>query len=590
MFQSLLKKFLIWRLRHISNKRFVIILSIVIGVAVGFAAVIIKNAVHYIQHLLTEGLQVGDHNYLFFIYPFIGLLITVLLIKFVIKREVGHGVPATLYAISKNNSILKSHNLYSSIITSSITVGFGGSVGLEGPTVATGAAVGSNTGRLFHLSYKEITLLVGCASAGAMAAIFKAPIAAIVFAIEVIMLDLTMASIVPLLIASTTAALTSFFFLGKDVLYPFEIKAPFILHDLHLYIILGILTALISVYFFKMYSWIQKFFEQFKSPFTRLFIGAGMLGILVFLFPSLYGEGYNEINSCLNGNYSYFYVNNLYSSLQNNIFVFFLVGILIVLLKVIATSVTFGGGGIGGIFAPTLFMGANFGMLYGVFLNHFDLATIEVSNFALVGMGGLIAGVLHAPLTAIFLIAEITGGYELFMPLMITATISYITTKYFIPNSVYTKQLAERKELITHDKDKAVLTMMKINKLIETDFKTIHIDAKLGDLVDVVGQSQRNIFPVIDENNNYYGIVTLDNIRNIMFSPELYDKTEVRSLLFMPEVSVSPEDSMEDVAQKFHINPIYNMPVIKDGKYIGFVSRANVFSTYRRLLKKFSED
>lgn len=566
------------------------ILSVFIGIFGGLGAVIIKNSVHLIKELLTSGFALEYQNYLYFVYPTIGVFIAVIYIKFIVRQHVGHGIPSVLFAISKTNGIIKRHNIISSIITSAFTVGFGGSVGLEGPTVATGAAIGSNIGQLLHFNYKQITLLLGLASAAAMAAIFKSPIAAVVFAIEVIMIDLTMASIVPLLIASATAVLTSYFFLGQAVLYPFEIKQIFMMKDIPYYIGLGVLTGIISVYFTKMYIFIETIFSGIKKWYSKLLIGGIILGVLIFLFPALYGEGYDAINTSLHGDYSTLFQNSIFSPYINSVFIIILLFLIIIFLKVIATSVTFGAGGIGGIFAPTLFMGAFTGLLFAYVVNYFQIGIISEPNFALVGMGGLIAGVLHAPLTAIFLIAEITGGYRLFVPLMITATISYATIKLFVANSVYTHQLAKRGELITHHKDKAVLLLMRVEKLIEKDFKTIGPDATLRELVKIISKSTRNIFPVIDENNNFLGIIRLDDIRNIMFRPELYDTTNVQNLMVIPVVCVDYDESMEQVAKKFQQSGKYNLVVLKDGKYLGFISRARVFSSYRKLLKDFSDD
>jgi len=586
---SLLERFINWRLKHISDQQFMLILSVVIGLAVGFSAVVIKNSVHFISQLLTSGFAVQYQNYLYFLYPAIGILGAVIFIKFVLKQHVGHGIPGVLYAKSKTNGLIKPHNMYSSIVTSALTVGFGGSVGLEGPTVATGAAIGSNVGRVLRLNYKQITSLLGFACAGAMAAIFKAPIAAIVFALEVIMLDLTMSALVPLLTASVTAALTSYFMFGMQVLYTFELKDDFLLKDIPFFILFGVLAGLVSVYFTRMYMFIGGFFEKIKAWYKKLILGGSLLGVLIFLFPSLYGEGYEAINSALSGNFDYLFDNSIFYAFKDNMYVTLALIGGIVLLKVIATSITFGSGGVGGIFAPSLFMGVNTGLLFAKATNYFNLGTISENNFALVGMSGLIAGVIHAPLTAIFLIAEITGGYGLFMPLMIVATISYGTVKIFEANSVYTIQLAKRGELLTHHKDKALLALMKIDSLIETNFSTIKPDATLRDLVEVISNSTRNLFPVVDEDQRFHGIIVMDQVRHIMFRPELYDSTYVKNLMFMPTNMVDIHDQMETVDHKFQHSGKFNLVVLDNGKYIGFVSRANVFSKYRELLKDFSE-
>ncbi len=587
---SLIKRILIWRVKNIDDRKFMIFLSVIIGIVVGFAAVIIKNSVHIIQSFLTNDFAQHYHNYMYFAYPAIGILLVYVFTKYIIKKPVGHGIPTTLYAISKNNGKIKPHNMFSSIVTSALTVGFGGSVGLEGPTVATGAAWGSNISRFFHLNYKQVLLLLACAGAGAMSAIFKAPIAAIVFVLEVIMLDLTMASLLPLLFASVTAAMTSYLFLGMDVLYPIEITEKFDLQQLPYYIILGMLAGLVSVYFTRVYKFLQDWFDKKRNSFYKWLIGGSVLGLLIFFFPSLYGEGYEAINGCLHGSNEHLFNNSIFYKFQDNMLWVFAIFTLVIIFKAVATSLTFGAGGVGGIFAPTLFIGANTGLLFAQILNYFGFKELSHTNLALVGMVGLISGVLHAPLTAIFLVAEITGGYGLIMPLMISASISYATTRIFEKYSVYTYQLARRGELFTHDKDKIVLSMLKVTKLIETNFLTIHEDATLGDLVKVIAKSKRNIVPVIDEENVLLGIVFINDVREIMFEREKYDSIYVNELMYMPSPVVTPDESMEDVAKKFKMSDHYNLPVVDHDKYVGFVSRANVFSAYRNLLKKFSDD
>lgn len=587
---SLIKRLLIWRVKNVNDRKFMIFLSVIVGILSGFAAVIIKNSVRLIKNFLTDNLGTHDHNLMYFAYPAIGIIIVIIFTKFILKKPIGHGIPTTLYAISKNNGMVKRHNMFSSIIASAFTVGFGGSVGLEGPTVATGAAWGSNIGRFFRLNYRQVLLLLACAGTGAMSAIFKAPIAAIVFILEVIMLDLTIASLVPLLFASVSAVIVSYLFLGMDVLYPIEIVEKFNITELPYYILLGVLTGLVSVYFTRVYKSIQDWFDKQKNSYNKWFIGVASLGLLIFLFPSLYGEGYEAINGCLHGDVSHLFNNSLFYNLQDNMIWVFVLFILVILFKAVATSVTFGAGGVGGIFAPTLFIGANAGLMFAKVFSYLGIKDLSESNFALVGMVGLISGVLHAPLTAIFLIAETTGGYGLLMPLMIGASISFAITRIFEKYSVYTYQLARRGELFTHDKDKIVLSILKVTKLIEKDFLTINKDATLGDLVNVISKSTRNIITVVDEENFLLGIVFINDIRDIMFKRELYDIVNVNELMFMPTPIVSSDESMEEVARKFKKTNHYNLPVVDKGKYIGFVSRANVFSAYRNLLKEFSED
>lgn len=577
-------------LNRLTKKQTTYIVSIIIGFFVGIGAVVIKKAVHFTQWLLTSSFSAELENYLYFLYPTIGILLAVLYMNYIIRKKVGHGIPAVLYAISKQHGIIPKHNMFSSIFTASFTVGFGGSVGLEGPTVYTGAAIGSYFGQILKTNYRQLVFYLGFASAAAMAAIFKAPVAGIVFALEVIMLDLTMAALIPLLLSSVTAVMTSYFFMGQGAVYAIEKVDPFIFTDVVWFILLGVFTGLVSTYFTKAYIKIESIFSSMKSWPPRLLIGGTILGGLIFLFPSLYGEGYESINTALHGETSNLFERSIFFDYKDDIWVVFIMMAVILITKVIATSVTFGAGGIGGIFAPSLFLGTYSGLLFSKLVNHFGFATISEKNFALVGMAGIISGNLHAPLTAIFLIAELTTGYELFVPLMITSATSYATTRIFVNNSVYTHQLAKRGELVTHDKDKAVMRMLLVTELIEKDFKTIEPEATLGDLIKLVSESQRNVFPVVDESNEFHGVITLDEIRHIMFKPELYNKYKAEDLLFVPSAHVDPEENMEDVAKKFSKSGYYNMPVLKNGKYWGFVSKANVFSKYRKLLKDFSDD
>jgi CIC family chloride channel protein len=576
------------RSKYLNDTQFLSILSILVGISAGIVAAIIKNSVHFIQALLkTETMQSVQH-YAYFAYPLVGIFLAVLFARYIIKHTVGHGIPSVLYAISEEKGRIKKHNMFSSIITSAFTVGFGGSVGLEGPTVATGAAYGSYYGGLFHLSYKHKVILLGAASAGAMAAIFKAPITAIVFAVEVIMIDLTATSLIPLLLASIAAVLTSYYIMGPDVLYHFELKELYNMSDLPLFAILGVITGLVSLYFTKVYIFIQETFDKQRSWTKRLLGGGIILGILVFFFPALYGEGYEVINEALSGNYSYVHEISFFNKFEGTQFlVIFL--ILVILFKVIATSVTFGAGGVGGIFAPTLFIGANTGLVFSIVA---QLMGYEITpeNFVLVAMAGAISGNLHAPLTAIFLIAEITGGYQLFVPLMLVATISYLTTRLFVKNSVYTVQLARRGQLMTHHTDKNILKLLDVNNLIETDLKTIKPESTLGDLVQVIANSERNVFPVVDDEGMLKGIVTMSDVRKMIFSPEKYDTVKMKDIMYIPDVTVSPGEKMSEIVKKFQNNGIYNIPVVDNGKYLGFISRANIFSAYRKMLQEFSAE
>ena len=576
--------------RRIPDRQLMIVLSVVVGFLAGLVAVVMKNLVFIIKRLLTGGFEIDYSNYLYVLYPAIGLLLVMLFIKFVLRRPVRDGIPNVLYSISRNHGFIKPHNTFSSIVTSTITVGFGGSVGLEGPTVVTGAAIGSVIAKKLGLNYKQVVAVLGFASAAAMSAIFKAPIAAIVFALEVILFDMTMSSLVPLLLASIVAAITSYAFLGQDVLYPFQVVYRFTLSDTVYYFGLGIFCAMVSVYYIKGYVISGHLFDKIPGWLGKLIVGASVLGLLIFLMPALYGEGYEAINTALKGNLSFIFDNSIFYGLRGNQAVALVLLLAIILLKVVATSLTFRAGGIGGVFAPTLFIGTMTGLFFAKSMNFFGMASLPVSDFALVGMAGLLAGVVHAPLTAIFLIAEITGGYSLIFPIMIVATTSYALTRIFSKRSIYTIQLSKQGDMLTHHKDKALLSMMSIENLIETNFKKVHPEGNLGDLIKVVAESTRNIFPVVDDDDNFFGIIVMDQIRHLMFHPEMYDKVSIRSLMFHPSTIVEITDSMETVAGKFQHSGKYNLVVLDKGKYVGFVSRANVFSHYRQLLKEFSED
>lgn len=578
----ILARFHRWRLKNMTERGFITALSVVVGVFAGMAAVVIKNAVRLTHRFSSSLVSSEVHNYIYFALPLIGILLTVVAVRYLIRNEVRHGIPNVLYNISKRKGRISSHNLYSSIIASSLTVGFGGSVGLEGPTVATGTAWGSWLAKYLRLNYKNTILILACACAGAMAAIFKAPIAAIVFAVEVIMIDLTVFSLVPLLLSSATAVVISYLFLGQDVLYPFEVKNAFEIGDLPFYILLGIIAGFVSVYFTRMYMGIGGLFDKINSFWTKLIIGGVGLGILIFFFPSLFGEGYEAINNCLAGDLSYLFNNSLFYGLREEVWAAAILLISVILLKIVATSLTFGAGGVGGIFAPTLFMGVNTGMLFAQVVNLLGIRQINSNNFALIGMAGLIAGVLHAPLTGIFLIADISGGYKLFVPLMITATFAYIIVRTFTPNSVYHVQLAKRKELLTHDKDANVLQMMEVKKLIETDFEVLSPNATLRDLTVAISRNHRNLFPVVDNDGKMVGMLKMDDVRDMIFNHDLYDTVKISDLMYMPAFFIDPNDTMEVVTNKFESSGRYNLAVIEDGKYIGFVSRAKAFTKYRK--------
>ena len=584
------EKILLWRIKHISERNFVLILSVLIGVFSGIAAVLLKNLAHTTYVLVIKGFVFEKKILLNFVIPLTGIFLTVLFVRKLIKYDLGHGVSKVLHAISKKNGYIKPHNTFSSVVASSLTVGFGGSVGLEAPVVLTGSAIGSNLARLFRLNYKTVVLMIGCGSAGAIAGIFKAPIAGVVFTIEMLMIELTISTLIPLLISAVSGSLVAWLLMGSSVPFFYVIDTPFVLKDVFFYIFLGITSGLASFYFSRTVMNIEEKFSRVKNQYIRVIVGSLILGLLIYVFPSFYGEGYESLMDILRRQGESLINKSLFGDLAYNQWVFLVLLLLLIFLKAIATAVTTGAGGVGGTFAPSLFMGGVIGFFTGRLINTFFDIGISESNFSLVGMAGVMAGVMHAPLTAIFLIAEITGGYELFPPLIITATISYLTTKYFEPHSLYNKKLAEKGELITHNKDQAVLMLMKSDNLIETNFLAIKPTATLGDLVKLISKSSRNIFPVVDDDGTFMGIVILDHVREIIFKPELYEITPVNTLMFMPETTIEIGESMNDVAQKFYNSDKFNLVVLDQGKYVGFISRARVFSVYRRLLKDFSYD
>lgn len=585
--KSLFRKILIWRYKYISQRQFIYILSILAGFLSGVGAVFLKNLTHFFQHLLEGKLIQQVHHAFYFLFPILGLTIVYFVIKYIIRNKVSHGIPSTLYAISKRKGIIKRYQMFGSVLTAPITVGFGGSVGLEGPSVSTGAAISSNVARLFHLNQTSRNLLIGCAAAGALSSIFKAPIAAIIFSIEVFSLDLTIVSLLPLLLASLSAIITSYFFFGSDVLLPFTIEDAFTIRDVPFFVLLGILLGGVSIYFTEVYDRIQRFFDTINSPIKRLLIGGFGLGILLFFIPPLYGEGFEVINNLIAGNPEKTLQNNIFNLDLTNVWVVILLLLGLVFFKIIASALTFGAGGVGGIFAPTLFMGSIMGNCIAKIINQTGLSTVSESNFTLVGMAGLMAGVLHAPLTAIFLIAEVTNGYELFIPLMITAAISFSIAKYVHPFSVYAMELGRKGELITHNKDHAVLTLMDIDRVIEDNFIKVYPNMDLENLVkNAIVKSNRNIFPVVEKKTDaLVGIILLDDLRPIMFDQTLYKTIFARDMMHNPpEIIEIGVDKMTDIMKKFKDSNAWNLPVIKNEKYIGFISKSKLLTAYRNKL------
>ena len=587
---GMLERFIVWREKHISQKHFILILSFVVGVLSAMAAFALKHLIHFIQHLLTGDFDAQTFNGLYLVYPVIGILITGLFIRKVVRDDISHGVTKVLYAISCRKGKIRSHNTWSSLIASGITIGFGGSVGAESPIVMTGSAIGSNLGKLFKMEKKVMMLLIGCGAAGAVSGIFKAPIAGLVFTIEVLMIDLTMSSLLPLLISSVTAATLSYLLWGTEATFEFHMQDAFDLARVPYVILLGIICGLISLYFTVVTTAIEKQFKKLSNPYYKLAIGGTILSVLIFLFPPLYGEGYETINHLINGDSQNIFLEN--SLFYGHAKYLLLYMFFIVLFKAFASTVTNCAGGCGGIFAPSLFLGCVAGYLFATLCNLSDWGVpVSDKNFALFGMAALMSGVFHAPLTGVFLIAELTGGYSLFLPLMIVSVSSYLTVKVFHSNNIYAIRLAQRGELITHHKDQAVLTILKVADVIERDFMKISPDMDLGALTSVVAKTRRNIFPVVDSGNRLVGILCLDDIRHIMFRQELYHRYNVAVLMRSVPERLSVEEPMESVMRKFEETGAWNLPVEDvTGEYIGFISKSAIFTAYRKTLLEFTSD
>ena len=584
--KPILQRFNYYITKVLKKQHLILLMAVCVGFISGLVAVLLKNGVFGIQKILTSGFASEHFNVLYVAFPFLGIGITVFIIHKVIRKNPGPGIPSVLYAISKRKSILLRHNVFSSLVTSVFTVGLGGSAGLEAPAVQTSSAIGSNFAARLNLDYKTKTLLIACAAAGSLASIFKAPIAAIIFAVEVIMIDLTTASLIPLLLASVSALLTANMFLGEDTLLRFNLKDQFDPSAIPFYVLLGLITGVFSLYFYRIYLFITKRMERFKNFWTRCVIGGLLLGLIVFVFPPLYGEGYDVINSLLSDDLRTVTRSSFFYDYTNSITMMLIFMACLVFFKVVATGLTVGSGGVGGIFAPTLFTGATMGFLYTRVFRYFEISNLSASNFTLVGMAGLMAGVLHAPLTAIFMIAEISGGYDLFVPLMLTSAIAYYTSKSISKHTIYTQELADRGELLTHNKDQAVMTLMNLEREIEINFVQVKAEETLGELVQAVSRSKRNLFPVVSPDNRLVGIVVLDDIRHIMFDQSQYEELKVREVMTLPPEIISTDDSMELVMNKFDDSGAWNLPVTKDGKYLGFVSKSRLFSAYRALLRE----
>ncbi len=588
-----IERFIMWRRRNISDRQFVMMLSFVVGIGCALAAYVLKLLIAWIQTLLTQNFISSGANYLYLVYPVVGILLAGLFVRYVVKDDISHGVTRILYAISQRDSLIKRHNMWSSIIASSITIGCGGSVGAEAPIVLTGSAIGSNLGRVFRMSSGTLMLLVGCGAAGAVAGIFKAPIAGVVFTIEVIMLDLTMSSLMPLLITSVTAATVAYLTTGQQAMFEFHITEAFELERIPYVILLGIFCGLVSLYFTRAMNVTENVFARLGTPLKKFILGGVILSVLIFLFPTLYGEGYDTIGLLLNGrsnaDWEAVMNNSLFYGHANLLLLY--LG-LILLTKVFASAATNGGGGCGGVFAPSLFLGCIAGFIFSHLSNDISFTTyLPEKNFSLMGMAGIMSGVMHAPLTGVFLIAELTGGYDLFLPLLIVSISSYLTIIVFEPHSIYSMRLAKKGELLTHHKDKAILTLMKMENVVETDFKTVHPDMDLGRIIGIIAASHRNIFPVTDDDGKLLGLVYMDDIRKVMFRQELYHRYKVSQMMVLPQSRLLNTDSMEEVMRKFDHTGAWNLPVTdEDGHYLGFVSKSKVFNSYRGMLLNLSTD
>jgi len=591
---SLLAIFVRWRKQHITDRQFTLLLSFFVGFFAAVAAFVLHWIIHQIQLLLTERFSITTYNWLYLVYPVIGIYLTSLFVRYIVKDNISHGITRILYAISSKRSHLKGHNCWSSVIASSITIGFGGSVGAEAPIVLTGSAIGSNLGKLFNMNNRTLMLLVGCGAAAAIAGVFKAPIAGLVFTLEVLMIDLTMASLLPILISSVTAVCFSYIFTGSSSLFQFTLNEPWIIERVPASILLGVFCGIVSLYFIRAMTACERVFGRLKRyPYARLVLGGLMLSTLIVIFPSLYGEGYSSINILLNGHteadWSMILNNSLFYGHEDLLILY--IG-MVLLTKVFATSATNGGGGCGGTFAPSLFIGAFGGFLFARIWNMEQIGVyIPEKNFALLGMAGVMAGVMHAPLTGIFLIAEITGGYQLFIPLMIVSICSYLTIIIFEPHSIYGMRLAREGKLITHHTDHAVLTLMSLESVIGREYVAVRPDMTLGKLVHALSRSRSTLLPVLDDAGGLLGEIDITKIRHIVFRTELYSHFTVSQLMSRPPEELGVNDSVDEVMRKFEKTDAVMLPVVDIEKHlIGYIARTHLYAQYRKMVADMSAE
>lgn len=591
---SWFERFLEWRKGHVGDRVFILFLAFLVGFFSAVAAFVLHGLIKEIGHLLTSSFDTEKANWLYLVYPVVGIFLTSLFVRHVVKDNISHGITRILYAISSKKSKLRGHNCWSSVIASAITIGFGGSVGAEAPIVLTGSAIGSNLGQLFRMDNKTLMMLVGCGAASAIAGIFKAPIAGVVFTLEVLMIDLTMASLLPILVSSVTATCFTYIFSGSSSLFSFHLDSDWVVGRIPACVLLGVFCGLVSLYFIRTMTMCEGVFARFKDkPYIKLAIGGAALSLLIFLFPALFGEGYGAINLLLNGktqaDWDMLLSNSLFSG-HSNLLLFYVIFVL--LTKVMATSATNGGGGCGGTFAPSLFVGCFSGFFFARLWNTNQIGVfIPEKNFALLGMAGVMSGVMHAPLTGIFLIAEITGGYNLFMPLMIVSVCSYLTISIFEPHSIYGMRLAKQGKLITHHTDNAILTLMSLNSVVDRDYTAVSPDMELGQLVHKISQSRNSFLPVIDQAGNLLGEIDLRKIRNVVFRIELYHHFKASQLMSQPAATLTDNEKMADVMKAFDDTRADWLPVLNgDGHLKGYISRQRVYGMYRKMVADMSQE
>lgn len=589
-----MRKLSVWIARHLSQKQFIFILALLVGVGSAIAAQVLKLLIHEIEHILISQFDVTHANWLFLVYPVVGIYLTALFIKYVVRDDIGHGVTKILYALSRKQGNIRGHNCWSSVVASALTIGFGGSVGAESPIVLTGSAIGSRLGQIFRLDHKTMMLLIGCGASGAVAGIFKAPIAGLMFTLEVLMVDLTMASLLPLLVSCLTATCITYAWTGVSPMFEFQLNDPFVVNRVPTAVFLGIFCGFISLYFTRVMNSFEQVFGRLKNMYAKLALGGIVLAVLIYFFPPLYGEGYSTISILLNGgggshansvlNNSLFYGHSEYLLLYLG---------LIILLKVFATTATNGGGGCGGTFAPSLFLGCIGGFVFSRIWNEHGLwqVTLPETNYALLGMAGVMSGVFHAPLTGVFLIAELTGGYQLFIPLMIVSVASYLTINTFEKHSIYAMRLARKGELLTHHKDRSVLTLMSLDAIIDKERPLLRPNMYLGQVVQAVSTSKSLHFAVVDLKGGLLGVINVNKIRKIIFRSELYKMYRANQLMRQPEVILRTDDSMQTVMDKFARCDAGTLPVLNpEGGFVGFVSRSRLYASYRQVMKDFSEE